>query len=52
MEELISEWYDLDLINSNKRISTLQTFGFSDLAYKEDDFCYIIEHNSHSQTFL
>ena len=43
MEELISEWYDLDLSSSQKRIETLQTFGFNDIADKDDDFQYIIK---------
>ena len=42
MEELISEWYDIDLRSTQKRMETLETFGFKDLLNKDDDFQYII----------
>lgn len=40
VEEYVNEWFDLDvnyLANQNRN-DTLLTFGFTDLAFHDDDF--------------
>ena len=45
VEELVTEWYNLDISphNHKGRNKTLLTFGYTDLAFHDDDFSYIID---------
>ena len=45
VEEMVTEWYDLDIQakNHEQRDNTLITFGYHELAGHDDDFTYIIE---------
>ena len=43
IEELITEWYELSMTDSNDREETLKSYGFLDLCGHKDDFETIVD---------